>query len=58
MNFNPDEQPFIMTLLERFNVIHVNFMIMLEKKKEEEEKLNKIDAFNDSAILIIIRVTK
>ena len=31
---------------------------MLKKKKEEEEKINQVDAFNDSAILIIIRVAK
>ena len=56
MNFNPDEQLFIMTLLERFNVIHVNFMII--KKKKEEEDIDQVDAFNDSAELIIIRVAK
>ena len=56
MSFNPADRLFIMTLLERFNLIHVNFMII--KKKKEKEDIDQVDAFNDSAVLIIIRVAK
>ena len=29
------KKTFFMTLLDRFNVIHVNFMIMLKKRKKK-----------------------
>ena len=37
MNLNPGERLFIMTLLGIFNVIHVNFMIMLKKRKRKKK---------------------
>ena len=42
-----------MTILERFNRIHVNFMIMI-KKNEEEEDIDDFDVGDCRAKLIII----
>ena len=56
MSFNAGERLFLLTLSERFDIIHVTFMIMIKKK--EEEDIVEFDAVEDSAILIIIRVAK
>ena len=47
-----------MTLSERFDITHGTFMIMIKKRKKDEEDIDEFDAVDDSAILIIIRVAK